>query len=249
MRLPDTDLVPVLTIVAGGAIGVLLTLGPLVVLSAPGPVPVLEPVEFSQKAPSALPTESPAKVVVEATEETNIEAVITVWPYNVRRSGLVVLPEETFWVVLPNYNGGSANGGDDRLIVVLQDPVTRQGFAAGFWPVIVKMPLADARKFHADLARVISTRPLPENEIEGMESLIGTAVYSLDHNGQKKLYSEATFQVLPRNPSVDPDDRLTVLLRDSARNFYPVIVRMDSAVAVAFLADLGRIIQEKSMGG
>ena len=111
------------------------------------------------------------------------------------------------------------------------------------------MPLADARKFHADLARVISTRPLPENEIEGMESLIGTAAYSLDHNGQKKLYSEATFQVLPRNPSADPDDRLTVLLRDSARSFYPVIVRMDSAVAVAFLADLGRVIEEKSMGG
>ncbi len=256
MRLPNTDLVPVLTIVAGGAIGVLLTLGPLVVLSAPRPVPVLEPVELSMRAPTVLPTESPAEVVVEAAEETNIEAVITVWPYNVSPSGLVDLPEETFWMVLPNYNGGSARGGDDRLIVVLNDPVTRQGSAAGFWPVIVKMPLADARRLHADLARVISTRPLPENEIEGMESLIGTAVYALDHNGQTKLYSEAAFRVLPRYIGVDLqgeivqiDDRLTVVLQDSANSFWPVIVRMDSLAAVALLADLGRVIEEKSMGG
>ncbi len=89
-----------------------------------------------------------------------------------------------------------------------------------------------------------------------MESLIGTAVYSLDHNGQTTLYSEAEFQVLPRYISVDRqgeiihvDDRLTVVLRDSARSFWPVIVRMDSAVAQAFLADLTRVIEQKSEGG
>ena len=158
-------------------------------------------------------------------------------------------------MVLPNYNGGSAQGGDDRLIVVLQDPITRQGFADGFWPVIVKMPLADARKLRADLARVISTRPLDENEVEGMESLIGTAVYSL-HDGQTTLYAEAGFQVLPRYIGVDRhgevihvDDRLTVVLQDSARSFWPVIVRMDSAVAQAFLADLAQVIEQKSEGG
>jgi len=49
---------------------------------------------LSLSAPSASPTESPAEVVVEATEKTNIEAVITVWPYNVSPSGLVDLPQE-----------------------------------------------------------------------------------------------------------------------------------------------------------
>ena len=41
------------------------------------------------------------------------------------------------------------------------------------------------------------------------------------------------------------DDRLTVVPRDSARSFWPVIVRMDSAVAQAFLADLTRVIEQK----
>ena len=256
MRLPRTDLVPALAIMAGGIIGASLSLGPLILRSAPDQVRAPEPAEVSRNAPSALPTGSPDEVVVEAIEETNIEALITVWPYNVSTSGLVNLPEETFWTVLPNYNGGSAQGGDDRLIVVLQDPITRQGFADGFWPVIVKMPLADARKLRVDLARVISTRPVDENEVEGMESLIGTAVYSLDHNGQTTLYSEAEFQVLPRYISVDRqgeiihvDDRLTVVLQDSERSFWPVIVRMDSAVAQAFLADLARVIEQKSEAG
>ena len=86
-----------------------------------------------------MPTWTLGEVAAQGVEETNMEALITVWPYDLSTSGLVVLPEETHWAVHPNYNGGSAQGGDDRLIVVLQDPATRDGF----WPVIVKMPLSE----------------------------------------------------------------------------------------------------------
>ena len=145
-----------------------------------------------------IPTWTLGEVTAQGVEETNMEALITVWPYDLSPSGLVVLPGETHWAVHPDYNGGSARGGDDRLIVVLQDPITRQGVADGFWPVIVKMPLSDARQLQADLSRVISTKPLAGNEIHGMESLIATAVYSLDENGQKTLDGEAVWKVMPR---------------------------------------------------
>ena len=145
-----------------------------------------------------MPTWTLGEVAAQGVEETNMEALITVWPYDLSTSGLVVLPEETHWAVHPNYNGGSAQGGDDRLIVVLQDPATRDGF----WPVIVKMPLSDARTLQADLARVISAKP-PANETDGMDSLIGTAAYSLDQNGQKALYGEAVWRVMSRFMSLD----------------------------------------------
>ena len=196
-----------------------------------------------------MPTWTLGEVAAQGVEETNMEALITVWPYDLSTSGLVVLPEETHWAVHPNYNGGSAQGGDDRLIVVLQDPTTRDGF----WPVIVKMPLSDARTLQADLARVISAKP-PANETDGMDSLIGTAAYSLDQNGQKALYGEAVWRVMSRFMSLDQqgeiaevDNRLTVVLEDSTRKFWPVIVRMDSGVAQTFMADLAQVIARKTL--
>lgn len=199
------------------------------------------------RAVAAERPQEPNQVAVERVGEPNIEAIITVRPYQLSSSGLVVLPEETHWAVHPNYNGGSAQGGDDRLIVVLQDPTT------SFWPVIVKMPLADARTLQADLARVISTKPLTANETAGMESLIATAVYPLE-NGHTTLPAEVVWKVMPRYISVDEkgeiidvDDRLTVVLQDPTRSFWPVIVRMDSGVAQTFMADLARAIAQKTL--
>ena len=202
---------------------------------------------------SPVETESQVVESVVGQAEASMESLITVWPYELSASALVALPKETRLAVYSNYNGGTARGGDDRLIVVLQDPITRKGFADGFWPVIAWMPLADARQLHGDLALVISSKPLSDNEGSGVESLIGTGMYSLDHNGSTRLSSEAAWRVMPRYVDVDAtgkitqvDDRLTVVLADATNSFWPVIVKMDSGAAQTFMADLARVIGLKS---
>ena len=45
------------------------------------------------------------------------------------------------------------------------------------------------------------------------------------------------------------DERLTVVLQDTPNQFWPVIVRMDSAFAQTFMADLARVITQKSEVG
>ena len=240
MRLFQEDLVPVLAITVSAIFGALAS-GSLL-LSA----------RADNASAYAQPIQTLAQGVVERTRDTNTEALITVWPYEISASGLVALPEETRLAVYPNYNGGTARGGDDRLIVVLQDPVTRMGVADGFWPVIVWMSLSDARQLHADLAQVISSKPESDDEMSGVESLIGTGIYSLDHNGAKRLSSEAAWRVMPRYVGVDAmgeitqvDERLTVVLADEPNSFWPVIVKMESGVAQAFMADLARVISQK----
>ena len=201
------------------------------------------------------------KVAAVGVQETNMEALITVWPYDISTSGRVDLPKETHLAVYPNYNGGKARGGDDRMIVVLQDPTYGRNSAGGFWPLIVHMPLSDARNLHAEMAQVISTRPLNGNEIDGMESSIYTAPYSFG-DGRGRRSSTAVWKVMPRyegvdqmGASTDVDNRLTLVLQDDGNyeweigyegSFLPVIVSMDSGVALRFMADLARVIAQKS---
>ncbi len=60
MRLPRTDLVPVLTIIAGGAIGALLTLSPLLLFAPSDNVPAsVQPVRSPAKAAPAAPRPVP----------------------------------------------------------------------------------------------------------------------------------------------------------------------------------------------
>ena len=198
------------------------------------------------------------KVAAMGVQQTNMEALITVWPYTLN-SGHLVLPEETYWMVLPNYNGGAARGGDDRLIVVLMDPITRQGFADGFWPVIVHMPLSDAQKLLADLAGTISAKPLTGNEKDGMESSIYLEALPVQ-NRRRSESAEAVWTVMPQYAGRDEDavtphgdNRLTIVLQDevhgdlemgydATKSIRQVVVRMDSGVALRFMADLARVI-------
>jgi hypothetical protein len=197
---------------------------------------------------------------IEGVQET-MESWITVYPYDISTGGRVDLPKETYLRVLPNYNGGKAQGGDDRLIVVLHDSAYGGSSAIAFWPLIVHMPLSDARNLHAEMAQVISTRPLNGNEIDGMESSIYTAPYSFD-DGRGRRSSTAVWKVMPRyegvdqmGASTDVDNRLTLVLQDDGNyeweigyegSFLPVIVSMDSGVALRFMADLARVIAQKS---
>ncbi len=60
MRLPRTDLVPVLTIIAGGAIGALLTFSPLLLFGPSNNVPAsVQPVRSPAKAAPAAPRPVP----------------------------------------------------------------------------------------------------------------------------------------------------------------------------------------------
>ena len=139
MRISRTDLIPLLAIVGGGAVG-LLTFGPQVLWLPPDDVPAREAARISRSGLPISPTgtreEVAAKPVQETTEvaaegvRETMESLITAGPYKVLVSGRIVLPEETHLAVYPNYNGGTARGGDDRLIVVLQDPTYRRNSAS-----------------------------------------------------------------------------------------------------------------------
>ncbi len=72
MRLPRTDLVPVLTIIAGGAIGALLTLSPLV-LWAPSEDVAEQPTADTQAIETASPRRNSRPVVINSVDvEGNI---------------------------------------------------------------------------------------------------------------------------------------------------------------------------------
>jgi hypothetical protein len=188
--------------------------------------------------------------------EPGMTVDITLWPYERSSpSGVVLLPTGTCLWVLPNYNGGAALGGDDRLTIVLSDTTYHENGAVAFWPVIAKMPLAEAQGLHAELERVIGATRNGPTEPTGMESMVGTAIYSLDGGSHVRLPAEATWRVLPRYVGVDvegnrrADERVTLVLSDTQNGFWPVIVKMDSGIARSFMADLGAVINQKRQEG
>ena len=76
-------------------------------------------------------------------------------PYSMDENGVIALSHEVQWKLLPRYVGIRENHVqviDERITVVLHDAPNR------FWPVIVKMSVAEADQLHAQLAQVIAER-------------------------------------------------------------------------------------------
>jgi hypothetical protein len=76
-------------------------------------------------------------------------------PYTGTDYGAFFLPKDVEWAVLPRYIGRCDDGQqivDERITVVLQDKPSR------FWPVIVKMSVAEAEQLKVELTRVIVER-------------------------------------------------------------------------------------------
>jgi hypothetical protein len=76
-------------------------------------------------------------------------------PYTVDECGSISLPNHVQWKLLPRYVGVRENDVhiiDERITVVLHDGPNR------FWPVIVKMSVAEAEQLQVQLADVIAER-------------------------------------------------------------------------------------------
>jgi hypothetical protein len=76
-------------------------------------------------------------------------------PYSLDRNGSIALPLDVRWKLLPRYVGLRENNThliDERITVVLDDAPNH------FWPLIVKMSIAEAEALHARLAEVIAER-------------------------------------------------------------------------------------------
>jgi hypothetical protein len=71
------------------------------------------------------------------------------------RDGIFSLPRHVGWKALPIYPGVAADGRpavEERVTVALQDEAGR------FWPLVVKMSIAEAEELRAQLSAAITER-------------------------------------------------------------------------------------------
>ena len=85
-------------------------------------------------------------------------------PYGATDYGAYFLPAHVEWRALPRYVGRSEDGQheivDERITLVLQDEPGQ------FWPVIVKMSIAEAERLREQLGRVIDERRCADEQRE-----------------------------------------------------------------------------------
>jgi hypothetical protein len=84
-----------------------------------------------------------------------MDSALYIRPYSPDRNGSIALPRDVRWQLFPRYVGLRENNThliDERITLVLDDALYH------FWPVIVKMSIAEAEQLHARLAEVIAQR-------------------------------------------------------------------------------------------
>jgi hypothetical protein len=111
----------------------------------------------SARTPILVMPRATRTVVVSGPELQKVESTLYTRPYKVEQYGRVALPEHVRFEVLPRYRGvgGGVETIDERITVVLNDEPNH------FWPVIVKMPIAEAEKLEGALARTIAEKKPP----------------------------------------------------------------------------------------
>jgi hypothetical protein len=125
---------------------------------------------------------------------------------------------------------------DRRLTIVLEDSKSRM------WHMIAKLGAKDAKAFTDQLEAAIAARK--GESPAGVAAMIATRPYTIAAPGMITLPAGVTLEAMPAYTSSGPDnvikteDRVTVIVKDAANSFWPMVVRMDAPAAQTLLTQV-----------
>ena len=102
----------------------------------------------------------------------------------------------------------------------------------------------------AFLAAVVVSAPIAF----GGDFIIGTRPYERDTIGRIEMPERVVWKVMPeyrgaRDNGVFTDRRVTIVLEDAERSFWPVVARLETEEAVTLAASLAEFIRDKALNG
>ena len=155
----------------------------------------------------------------------------------------------------PSYKGVDADGKPiiaQRITIVLDNP------AAQMWHVVAMIDdeAADRLLLRFHLAREERARGdaqpnAPKVDPQSTDAIIGTLPYQADADGIITLPAATMFDVMPEYRGVKEDGtrivdpRVTLILKDEARSFWPLVARLGQDAADRFVQDLARAIEAR----
>ena len=174
-------------------------------------------------------------------------------PYERDDLGRIELPQKVGWSVMPSYRGATDAGvfTDERITLVLDHREER------FWPLGARLSDEEATTLAATLARTIREKalngPNAEHEARGMSTSLYTQAYTLNRHKAIEVGGNGVgFRVTPSYSGIDEDgerivdERITLVLVDRPKGFWPVIAWMDLASARTLHADLERVLAARA---
>lgn len=153
--------------------------------------------------------------------------------------GVVTLREDVAFVV-ERRDAADGNGDADARVVLRVQ-------AGGDELVRIEMQRGVAKKLAHELRQVQEAKN--GDEPEQPEVVLASKVYEQDEAGDIALREPLNWRVMPKYVGVGRDGqrvedaRTTVVLRDPARQFWPIILRLDGATAEALLRDVEAAVQ------
>ena len=175
--------------------------------------------------------------------------IIGTVPYERDTLGRVELPQRVAWKVLPAYRGVRDDGvfTDNRITLVLEDR------ERSFWPIVARLDDDEARQLTNTLAQFIRDKalagPNADHEARGMTTSLYTKAYTLNEHKAFELGGDGVaFRVLASYRGVDErgervtDERITLVLQDAEKSFWPAISWLDLASARTLHAELERVL-------
>lgn len=157
--------------------------------------------------------------------------------------------------VFPSYRGVDADGKpvvDERITIVLDHP------AAQMWHIVAMIDDGAAARL-IDRVRLAleerargDARPnAPKADPRSTDIIVGTLPYKADADGIVTLPAATTFDVMPEYHGVKEDGtrivdpRVTLILKDEAQSFWPLVARLGQDAADRFAQDLAGVIEAR----
>lgn len=151
--------------------------------------------------------------------------------------GVLELPPTSSFAVTASEKAAQVS--DTRVVLSLKDP---QGKVA----LVSRIPSSVAKQLASDIRTIVNDKKAQGLKPGNGENAIVVApqVYTVDVSSGLVHVANVTFDVLPgyngigRNNERITDDRITLVINDSERSFWPLVARLDLGVADKLATDL-----------
>ena len=116
-------------------------------------------------------------------------------------------------------------------------------------PAIIRMAPKAAAGLAADISRILSSSQTREQAKTGMTVTISTELYALSQDMSGHIDNETLrWKVMPEYASIDEsgrptvEKRITLVLTDEKRGFWPIIARMNDDIARSLVEELRKVV-------
>lgn len=162
--------------------------------------------------------------------------------------GVLILPPRARFTITadePTVNPAGNRGVDSRTVITLADEANKIA-------LISRIPTADAMTLGIQIRKLAAQEraagALPGNGDSDIVVVVASQIYKQDNASMVHL-AGASLIILPgysgisRNNERITDDRITLVINDSANSFWPLVARLDLALAEKLAADIARASQ------